>query len=125
MVNETQLSVLVVEDETFVRWAVAEALRDAGYQVFEACNGDEALDGIRAGLCIDLLFSDVKMPGLVDGLALLDLVRDAFPAVPVLITSGHSEPEAALRRGAAHFLRKPYEVGALVALVDQILGSPR
>lgn len=65
---------------------------------------------------------DVKKPGLVAGLALLESVRDAFPAVPVLITSGHSEPEAALRRGAAHFLRKPYEVRALLALVDRVVG---
>lgn len=116
--------VLVVEDEIFVRWAVTEALRDEGYQVIEAASGDEAVSVIRAGASIDLVFSDVRMPGSVDGLGLLEFVRAANPAIPVLITSGHSEPGPVLERGAAHFLRKPYEIKTLLHLVEDELGAP-
>ena len=116
--------VLVVEDEIFVRWAVTEALRDVGYQVIEAASGDEAVSVLRSGAPIDLVFSDVRMPGTVDGLALLELVRAEKPTIPVLITSGHSEPGPVLERGAVHFLRKPYEISALIELVGDELGAP-
>lgn len=117
-------TVLVVEDETFVRWAVAEALRDIGYHVIEAASGDEAADIMRAGVPFDLAFSDVRMPGSLDGLALLELIRAARPDIPVLITSGHAEPASVLASGANCFLRKPYEVQKLIGLIEDALGRP-
>lgn len=113
-----QPCVLVVEDEFFVRFAVAEALRDAGYTVVEAVNGDEALEIIEAGVPLDLVFTDVRMPGSIDGLALLDLIKRSRPDLPVLVTSGHADPMLAINGGAFQFVRKPYVLEALVRLIQ-------
>lgn len=118
-----QPSVLVVEDELFVRWAISEALRDAGYNVIEAVNGDEAVSIIQTGVQLDLVFSDVRMPGVIDGLALLEFINRVDPGIPVLVTSGHCEPALALGGGAAGFVRKPYEIDALLGLVRDQLGK--
>jgi CheY-like chemotaxis protein len=100
--------ILVVEDEVFVRMFLTEALRDVGYKVLEAFNGDEAVEILVSGAHVDLVLSDVRMPGSVDGLELLAYVRKNFPDLPVLLCSGHLDPSEALQRGANHFLSKPY-----------------
>lgn len=113
--------ILVVEDEFLVRCFIAEMMRDAGYTVIEAANGDEALAIMRTGVHLDLVFSDVKMPGSLDGLGLLGVIKDANPQLPVLITSGHCDPALALNGGAAHFVRKPYDLDAVLDLVRDAL----
>lgn len=115
--------ILVVEDETIIRWAVADALRDAGYSVIEAVNGDEAVSIIRIGVPLDLVFSDVRMPGSLDGLALLDTIKRSVPQLPVLLTSGHCDPTLALDRGAARFVQKPYDLATVLAIVEDELGK--
>lgn len=118
-------SVLVVEDELFVRMVISDSLRDAGFNVIEAYNADEALVILQSGVIINLMLSDVRMPGSMDGLALLEYVRDSFPALPVIITSGHLVPDKALLKGAVHFLGKPYLSDHAVALVKQELDKAR
>jgi CheY-like chemotaxis protein len=81
-------SVLVVEDEVLIRMAVAEYLRDCGYRVIEAGNGDEAVAVLKADRYVDVVFSDVSMPGEIDGFALAQWVRRELPAVRVILTSG-------------------------------------
>ena len=123
--SQRRRAILVVEDETFVRWAVAEALRDTGYEVIEAANGDEAADILRAGVPFDLVFSDVRMPGSLDGLALLRLLRASRPETPVLVTSGHAEAASILASGARCFVRKPYDLEALIGLIEEALRLPK
>ena len=84
-----RVCVLVVEDEFLIRTMVSDDLREAEYEVIEACNADEALAILRSGAGVDLIFSDVRMPGTLDGLELLAMVRARDPAFPVVITSGH------------------------------------
>lgn len=112
-----QACILVVEDELLIRCLISEIMRDAGYTVIEAANGDEALEIVRSDISLDLVFSDVKMPGSVDGLGLLEAVKSSRPQIPVLITSGHCDPTLALDGGAAHFVRKPYDLNAVVELI--------
>lgn len=82
-------TVLVVEDEVLIRWVVAEHLRDCGYRVIEAGSGDEAVEMLRrTALTIDVVFSDVQMPGSVDGFALAQWVRQQRPTTKVVLTSG-------------------------------------
>ncbi|MEG3178638.1 response regulator [Sphingomonas sp. RB3P16] len=123
VVNETAEArpaiLLVVEDEMFIRMLVADVLRDAGYEVIEAINGDEALDILRAGVLVDLVLSDVRMPGSTDGLALLAFVRQNLVELPVILTSGHLPPEIALAEGAVSFLAKPYQLLDALAVVEQ------
>jgi DNA-binding NtrC family response regulator len=114
-------TILVVEDEFLVRLTVSDGLRDEGYDVLEAASGDEALDLFRCGVAIDVVFSDVRMPGTIDGLGLLAFVRDTYSELPVIITSGHlpSLPEAAGR--ATPFLPKPYHISQLTSLIENAL----
>ena len=114
---EQSMTILVVEDELLIRMIIADALREEGYAVIEAFNGDEAVGILNAGVAVDLVLSDVRMPGSVDGLDLLGIVRQRFPDLPIILTSGHLDPDTALGVGATHFLRKPYQVGRFLELV--------
>lgn len=116
---------MVVEDESLIRWTTCEALRDAGFTVIEATDGEDALDIIGTGVRLDLVFSDVRMPGPVDGLQLLDIIRRSDPGLPVLVTSGHCDPALALGGGAVGFVRKPYDLDVLIGLVQDELGQAR
>lgn len=110
--------VLVVEDEMLIRFAVSDELRAAGYDVIEAFNGDEALAILRTGVRIDLIVSDVRMPGSLDGMGLLAIVREDFPGVPVIIASGHLDPAVASAGGACHFVAKPYSLHMIKSAVQ-------
>jgi CheY-like chemotaxis protein len=103
-------TVLVVEDEMMVRMPIAEYLRDCGYNVLEAADASEAIATMRAEGSVSLVFSDVRMPGKMDGIGLAEWFRSHYPDVPVLLTSGYdggrqlnSDPVARRR-----FIEKPY-----------------
>jgi DNA-binding NtrC family response regulator len=117
--------ILVVEDELLIRLLVSDELRNEGYEVIEAVDADEALIILRSLVRIDLVISDVRMPGSLDGLGLLAVVREAFPALPVIITSGHLESRLAIADGAARFLAKPYGMNAVVDAVQTELAKAR
>lgn len=117
------ITVLVVEDEFLIRMLVADHLRDAGFVVIEAFNGDEAIDILTTGTVIDLVFTDVRMPGSADGMDLLAFVKQTRPDLPVLMTSGHLEPELAYSAGAERFLSKPCDPDFVVSAIRTALGS--
>jgi two-component system, response regulator PdtaR len=98
--------VLVVEDEAMIREFVAEDLQEAGYHVLMARNADAAVDMLEARQDIRLVFTDVNMPGSMDGLQLAACVRDRWPRVHIVVTSGRSCPADKL--GGAVFVPKPY-----------------
>jgi CheY-like chemotaxis protein len=81
-------TILIVEDETLIRMATAEHLRDAGYIVVEAATGEEAQAVLEAGVPVSLIFSDVNMPGAVDGLALAEWAGAQRNPPMVMLTSG-------------------------------------
>jgi len=105
--------VLIVEDEVLIRMLLSEVLRQAGYQVIEAANGDEAFLVLTSSPEPDILVTDVRMPGKVDGFALAAFVRRTKPDLKVIITSGHAGPGGAIGLADA-FLTKPYELDAIV-----------
>jgi CheY-like chemotaxis protein len=115
--------ILVVEDEVLIRMVISDALRDEGFTVIEAFNADEAADILMAGKLVDLVFSDVRMPGSLDGVGLLAFVKEHFPQLPVILSSAHLEPSVALTGGARHFLSKPYKVGTVVDLIAEELAK--
>ena len=82
---------------------LSDELRDVGYQVIEACDATEALSVLKT-LQPDLIISDVRMPGPLDGMELLALVRETIPTLPVIIISGHLHPSQALTEGATQFV---------------------
>ena len=114
--------ILVVEDEFLIRFMLSDELRDAGYQVIEACDATEAVSVLKT-VQPDLIISDVRMPGPLDGMGLLALVRETTPALPVIIISGHLHPAHALIEGATQFVAKPYLMEAVVDAVQKVLGE--
>lgn len=112
--------ILVVEDDVLVRLLIADGLRDAGLQVIEAHSGEAALGYLSTGSDVDLVFSDIQMPGTIDGVQLARRVHGEYPDLPVILTSGTGKP--ADMCGARQFLPKPYEVAQAVALILAFCG---
>jgi two-component system, response regulator PdtaR len=110
--------VMIVEDEVLVRFPIAEALRATGLEVIEASNADEAWSYMLSGQAVDLIFSDIQMPGSMDGLELTRRVQERFGHIIVVLTSGRRS-----QRGTdhPHFLAKPYRVGNVIALITSLL----
>ncbi len=123
--SATRKRILIVEDELLIRLLVSDELRSAGFEVIEAADADEAVTLLRSLVPIDLIISDVRMPGSIDGLGLLAVVRETFPTLPVIITSGHLESRLAIADGAARFLTKPYGMNAVVDAVPLELAKAR
>jgi CheY-like chemotaxis protein len=117
--------ILVVEDELLVRMMLSDELRDAGYDVLEAYNADEALVILQSVARVDLIVSDVRMPGSMDGLGLLKEVKETFPAIPVIITSAHLHPGFATKDGAAVFFAKPYKLETVIKAVGDELAKAK
>jgi CheY-like chemotaxis protein len=109
-------TVLVVEDEVLVRAAAVAYLQDRGFSVLEAPTGDQARILMRQTPDIGVVFSDVQMPGSLDGVALAQWVATECPWVRVLLTSGRSVPEHSL---AWPFIANPY---TLAELEQQLIG---
>jgi DNA-binding NtrC family response regulator len=114
--NSARPVVLIVEDEVLIRMLLSEALRQAGYDVIEAADADEAIEVMHASVGPDILITDVKMPGSVDGFGLAAYVRRAKPGLKVIVTSGHAGPDGAVGVADA-FLHKPYELGQILQQV--------
>jgi DNA-binding NtrC family response regulator len=115
---------LLVEDEFLIRTIVADDLRGRGYRVIEAVNADEALVIIEASLP-DLVITDVRMPGSMDGLEMLVIIKKEHPDLPVIVMSGHLEAGLAIADGAAIFISKPFDPDALVDAADSVLAQKR
>jgi two-component system NtrC family sensor kinase len=116
--------VLVVEDEASVRATVVEVLLNCGYRTLDAPHAAGAIAVLQRETRIDLLFSDLVMPGSMSGLDLAEVARRLHPGIRILITSGY---DAALDSAeASHaFLRKPYDPATLADRVRQVLDVPR
>jgi CheY-like chemotaxis protein len=117
-------TVLIAEDEVFIRIVIADFLRDAGYQVIEARNADDAIAIFRSGTAIDLLFTDVRMPGSMDGCDLARLVRSEWPTTPVIITSGYSSALIGARAEIGDIvLPKPYRPQHVLRTIESFVGA--
>jgi CheY-like chemotaxis protein len=116
-------TILVAEDEVLIRFVIADYLRDCGFQVIEASSGDEAVSILESTVSVDLVFTDVQMPGSRDGFELAQWVRANRPGVPVLLTSGDSKKAATAKQLCENepFFAKPYEVAHVVAHIRQHL----
>src|ERR687890_2489377 len=100
--------VLLVEDEPLVRMFGADVLEEAGFEVVEAVDGDEALAVLGARPDIAVLFTDINMPGSLDGLDLARVVHERRPDIKLLIASGKVRPSEDQIPDAGRFLAKPY-----------------
>jgi len=115
-------SVLVVEDDVLLRLITAEDLRSAGYNVVEASSADEAMTILDSAVTVDLILTDIRMPGSMDGLALAAFVRQRWPDLKIVVASGERPGQAALAVADA-FLPKPYDSSAILARLRTLMGS--
>jgi len=115
-------TILVVEDEILIRFILADSLRDIGFQVLEAGDGDEGLQILNSGQVIDLIVTDVRMPGEVDGMELTRRSKSLAPGRPVIVCSAHLYESEAFP--ANEFLAKPYSIAALAEAIARLIGDP-
>jgi len=117
-------AILVAEDEAMLRLITVEVLQDAGFEVFEAADGAEALDVLKANPMIELLVSDIKMPRM-DGYALVEAGLAFRPELKVVLMTGYSqEPPPAIQRiRDIQILRKPFNLERLCALAAQMTAA--
>jgi CheY-like chemotaxis protein len=112
--------VLVVEDEALLLITIADDLRAAGFVVLEAGNADAALRLLESTGSIDVLFTDVDMPGTLDGLALAVAVHDRWPAARIIVTSGHVSLKDSDLPAGGRFVSKPYTPGLIVNTIRAV-----
>jgi CheY-like chemotaxis protein len=101
------VTILVAEDEVLVRHEISEYLRSQGYGVVEANSAAEAIQVFKDSVDVTVVFTDVRMPGTIDGLDLAHYVQSHHPDVPVVITSGHVRP-ADIPADLGPIIEKPY-----------------
>jgi CheY-like chemotaxis protein len=118
--------VLLVEDEPLVRMTAADELEKAGFQVLEAANADVALKVLEVRSDeVQVLFTDVDMPGSMDGLALAEQVHARWPHVLLLISSGYARPHPDEIPDHGHFVPKPYIGATLVRHIHEMMHRPQ
>lgn len=116
-------AVLIVEDEFFVRLAAIAVIEEAGFKVFDADDADEAIAILEKHDDIGFVFTDINMPGSMDGVGLTHRVRDRWPPVQFIVTSGlHRIKDGDLPLGSI-FVGKPYATGAVVNALQRLIVS--
>jgi CheY-like chemotaxis protein len=113
--------VLIVEDEFLVRMDTRAALETAGFDVLEAGDADEAIAILSASNDIRLIFTDVHMPGSMDGLKLVHFIRDRWPPVKVVATSGHARITDSDLPEGVRFVPKPYSAAEITATLRELI----
>src|SRR3978361_300358 len=111
----SQTNVLVVEDEMVLRMRAVDIVEDAGFTAVEAVNADEALSILESRSDISLLFSDIQMPGSMDGLRLAHAVHDRWPGIKIILVSGQVTPSDAEKPADSRFFGKPLSVDKMIA----------
>ena len=121
-------TLLVVEDDVLIRLVIADYLRECGYKVYEAVNAQEAIAMLQSPeVAVDIVFSDVQMPGDMDGFALSRWIRANKPGVQVILTSGveRSANIAATLCEAGPLLEKPYPPQNVMDRIKQLVAKTR
>jgi two-component sensor histidine kinase len=116
-------NVLVVEDEMVLRMRAVDIVEDAGFTSVEAVNADEAIAILESRSDIDLLFTDIQMPGSMDGLKLAHAVHDRWPAIKIILVSGQVKPSDAERPADSRFFGKPLGVGQMINELQAMVGE--
>ena len=116
-------AVLVVEDEVLIRMAVADTIAEAGFTVCEAGNADQAIKLLESRADIRALFTDIDMPGSMDGLKLAAAVRTRWPAIKIIITSGHVKIRAEELPVEGKFFSKPYDAARIVSTLRDMVAA--
>lgn len=121
--NTQRTAVLVVEDEPLIRMGIVDELELAGFDVFEAANSAVAIQILMANSEISVMFTDVDMPGDVDGLKLAAAVRDRWPPITIIVTSGQRAVSVNDLPVRARFMPKPYNPDLVVQSIFEMIAE--
>lgn len=117
------INVLVVEDEMVLRMRAVDIVEDAGFTAVEAVNADEALSILETRSDINLLFSDIQMPGSMDGLKLAHAVHERWPSIKIILVSGQVEVSDSDKPADSLFIGKPLDVKKMVVELQAMVGK--
>ena len=123
---EASRTILVVEDEALIRAVLSDMLQDKGFKVLEAANANEAIEIFeRTSVEIDLVFTDVRMPGSMDGFGLVRWIQNSRPSVPVIVASGDIGKlnDASCMTLGDMFIPKPYDLERTATKIRKALES--
>jgi len=112
--------VLIVEDDLLIRLNAAQIIEEAEFEVIEAANADEAFEILETRSDITVLFTDIQMPGSMDGLKLAAAVKGRWPPIKIVATSGRVNVRASELPQGGRFLAKPYNTNELTATLREL-----
>ncbi|SFE44541.1 Response regulator receiver domain-containing protein [Sulfitobacter brevis] len=118
-------AVLVVEDEPLIRLEAVDTIEDAGFRTYDAGSADAALKILEAQDDIGVLFTDVDMPGSMNGIKLAGLVRERWPSLAIIIASGIVDVDKAQMPEGTLFFPKPYPTTRIIAALQDIAANLR
>src|SRR5882762_7451567 len=114
--------VLIVEDEFLLRTNAVDMVAAAGFEAIEAGNADEAIEILENRLDITVVFTDVQMPGSMDGLKLARAIKGRWPPIKIVATSGHVHVSETDLPEGGRFLRKPYSPHQITGVLRELVG---
>lgn len=121
--NAIKPTVLIVEDEMLLRMRTVDIVEDAGFTPLEAVNADDALALLESRSDIELLFTDIQMPGTMNGLKLAHAVHERWPLIKIILVSGQVTPNEEDRPANSRFFGKPVEVQQMIAELQGMIGQ--
>ena len=113
-------AILIVEDEGLIRLSAAKMIADAGFEVIEAADADEAIRILESRTDIRVVFTDIQMPGSMDGLKLAHAVRNRWPPIKIIVTSGFNFPTEHDLPEGSRFLAKPYDPNTITGALREL-----
>ncbi len=116
--------ILVVESEALIRLSAVHMVEDAGFAAIGVSNADEAIALLENRRDIRAVFTDVRMPGSMDGLKLAHAIKGRWPPIHLLITSGSRAPNPGELPANGRFIAKPYQAEQVMAVLNELLGYP-
>lgn len=116
-------TVLVVEDEFLIRMNVVEIIEDAGFHALEAANADEAIALLETHPDISVMFTDIDMPGSMNGIRLAHAVRGRWPPIKIIATSGHFQLRDGDLPDKGRFLPKPYSSDQVTTTIREVMAA--
>jgi len=121
MISEAKRAViLIVEDDVLIRMDAAQMIAEGEFDVIEAANADEAIGILETRLDITVVFTDIQMPGSMDGLKLAAAVRDRWPPIKIIATSGQVTIDRKDLPDGGHFLPKPYSSAQILKTLREL-----
>jgi CheY-like chemotaxis protein len=123
LVESKRPVVLIVEDESLLRMDAADTIMAAGFEVVESANADQAIEILEVRRDITVVFTDIQMPGSMDGLKLARAVRGRWPPIKIVATSGHIGVQEADLPEGGRFLAKPYSSTQITGVLRELTAA--